>query len=247
MRQGSVDGGEHLLARFADGQSADGVAGQIHCDQPAGAAGAQIGEDAALDDAEKGLRRTVGALGSELEMALQAALGPAQGHLHRFPCVLASAGEGGALVEDHDDIGAQAVFDLHDLFGGEQVVRAVQVGLETDALFLNLVEFAQAEDLVAAAIGEDGTSPVHEAVQAAGPIDQLVAGTQVEVVGIAQNDAGVELFQILLGQGLDRGPGADRHEDRSLHRAVRGVEQAGASPGAAVLGDDFKGEGSGFG
>ena len=43
----------------------------------------------------------------------------------------------------------------------------------------------QAEDLVAAGVGEDGAVPVHEAVQPPQGLDGRNPGPQVEVVGVA--------------------------------------------------------------
>jgi len=51
--------------------------------------------------------------------------------------------------------------------------------LEHHALFGDLAQPAQAEDLEASGIGEDGPRPVHELVQAAEAADGLVPRPQI--------------------------------------------------------------------
>jgi hypothetical protein len=63
---------------------------------------------------------------------------------------------------------------------------AVQVRLEDDAFVGDLAQTGEAEDLVAAGIGEDGAGPGHEAMQAAELADQFVAGAQEEMVGVGR-------------------------------------------------------------
>ena len=80
------------------------------------------------------------------------------------------------------------MLNFHDLFRGKEVVRAVQVRLETHAVCGDFVAVAEAEDLKAAAVGEDRPRPVHKGVEAPHPVNELVPGTQVEVIGIAEDD-----------------------------------------------------------
>ena len=50
----------------------------------------------------------------------------------------------------------------------------------------------EAEHLVAAAVGEDRSGPADEAVQPAAPRDQVVAGPQIQMIGVAEQDLGAE-------------------------------------------------------
>ena len=86
----------------------------------------------------------------------------------------------------------------------------------------------QAEHLKATAVGEDRVIPADEAVKPAPARDQLVAGPQEQVIGVAEDDLGAELFQVALAHRLDGALRADRHERRRLHHAVRGRELAAA-------------------
>src|SRR5687768_2107585 len=92
-----------------------------------------------------------------------------------------------------------------------------------DAVLIYLPALGEAEYLVATAVGEDGLVPAGELVKAAAPSDQLVAGTQHQVIGVAENDARTDLLKVLSSQGFYRALGAHRHEDRRLERPVRGL------------------------
>ena len=76
--------------------------------------------------------------------------------------------------------------------------------------------------------------------------DQFVARAEEEMVGITEDDAGVELIpQIALVQPFDRGLGADGHEDGGRDVAVWCVEDAGAGAGDGALGEEFEGDRAG--
>jgi hypothetical protein len=111
-------------------------------------------------------------------------------------------------------------------------------------LFGNLAELAEAPDLEAAGVSEDSAGPLHEAVEATEGLDELMAGAKKEVVGVAEDDAGVEVAQkVALRNALDRGLGANGHEDGGFDGAMRGVEEAGASAGVRASGEDFEAQG----
>ncbi len=96
----------------------------------------------------------------------------------------------------------------------------------------------QAEDLIAAAVGEDRALPAAEGVQTAELDDGVDAGPQRQVVVVGEQDRGAELGQTPRIEPLDRAQGADRHEGRGLDHAVRRLQPAAA--GGAVAGDDVK-------
>ena len=106
-----------------------------------------------------------------------------------------------------------------------------------------LAQGRQRHHLEAAGIGQDRLAPVHEAVQAAERGDALRPRPQHQVVGVAEHDLGAGFRHRLRIEPLHRGLGADRHEGRRLHAAVRRDEFA--APGGAVGG--FQGEGEGVG
>ncbi len=83
------------------------------------------------------------------------------------------------------------------MLGREAVVRAVEVALEGDAVVVDLAQLAERHDLEPARVGQDRPVPGHEAVQAAEAGDALVAGPQVEVVRVGQDDRGAGLAEIV--------------------------------------------------
>ena len=88
----------------------------------------------------------------------------------------------------------------------------------------------EAEDLVAAAVGEHRAVPAHELVQAAKLGHQLGAGAQVEVVGVAEDGLSAECRDLVRLEALDSRLGADHDEGRRLDDAVRRDEPASAGP-----------------
>ena len=114
------------------------------------------------------------------------------------------------------------------------------MGLEGDAILGNARQIAQAEDLETAAVGEDGQAPAHELVQPAEAADELVAGPQVEVIGVAEDDRGAAVEQIAGAQGFYGRLRAHRHEYRRVDDAVRRFQAPEAGLAARVATKDIK-------
>jgi len=132
------------------------------------------------------------------------------------------------FVEGHDDVGAEVLLNGDGLFGREAMRRAVDVTLEGHAVIVDLAGLRKRKDLKAARIGQHGTRPLHEVVQAAHITHKFVAGTQVEMIGVAQDQRGVDVLEMLGRERLDRGLRAHRCEDRREQVAVRRGEDAGS-------------------
>jgi hypothetical protein len=109
---------------------------------------------------------------------------------------------------------------------------AVNVGTKGDAVRIDLPVGGQAEYLVPARIGEDGTIPLHKRMQTAKATNQLVTRPQIEMVCIGEDELGARFVQITRLQRLDVGQRADRRERRHLDGAVGGVK--GTQTGGAV-------------
>ena len=101
------------------------------------------------------------------------------------------------------------------------MAAAVQVRAEADSFVGDFAKRAQAEDLKAARVGQQSARPTDEAVQPAHAPNGLVAGPQIEVIGVAQNDLRAEAFEYVLRNGFDRAGRAYRHKDRRLDGAMR--------------------------
>ncbi len=149
---------------------------------------------------------------------------------------------GHALVELHDDVGAEPIgLDLDRAFGRQHVARAVDRAGESRRLLCDLGQLRQRHDLEAAGIGQDGPAPAAEAVQAAQTLHPLRAGPQHQVHGVAEDDVRAGGGDLVHGHGLDRRRGADRHEGGRSDVAARGAQHAGAR--GAVPGVDIEREG----
>ena len=222
----------HHRTRLADAEAADGIAVEADVLQSLRAHVSQRLVDAALHDAEK----------SPLTLVCRgvAALRPAPGQLHGQPRGVVGDGVGSAFVEGHHDVGAEGQLDVDGALRGEQVPRAVHVGLEGHAILGNARQIAQAEDLEAAAVGEDGQAPAHEVVQPAETADEFVAGPQVEVIGVAEDDRGAAVEQVAGTQGLYGCLRAHRHEHGRVDDAVRRFQAPEAGLAAGVASKDIK-------
>ena len=97
----------------------------------------QVLVDAALDDPEDGLAG--GPVGA---VPVEAAVEPAVGALGRAGGVVAVGVERRALVEDERDVGAERGLDLHRALRREELLGAVDVGAEADALLGDLQDSA---------------------------------------------------------------------------------------------------------
>ena len=123
---------------------------------------------------------------------------------------------------------------LHALLRTDEQALSVDVAGEIYALLLYFAELRQRKDLKSAAVGKYGLVPVHELVEPAQLVDYVIAGAQVEVIGVAQLHLGFQPLQVDGGNAaLYRCGGAYVHEERRFYRAVRGVEYA---PARASLG-----------
>ena len=123
-----------------------------------------------------------------------------------------------------------------DFSGVKRCVEPSMCILEGHAILIDLARLRQGKNLKAARVGQHGTRPTHKFVQAAQVAYEFVARAQVQMIGVAQHQRGVELFEVLRCKRLDGRLGADRREDWSAHIAVGGGENACA--GAVGFGCD---------
>src|SRR5210317_1008001 len=103
---------------------------------------------------------------------------------------------------------------------------AIKMGLETDTLFINLSQLAKAEDLESATVGQDRPVPVHEFVQTAESRHPFMPGAQVKMVGVAENNLGTDLLELLRQHPLDRALGSNRHEGWRFNPASPSVNRS---------------------
>ena len=180
---------------------------------------------AALDDAKERLVFS--------RVRCLATLSPCQGALYSSRDVFLFCGVRRALIELHDDIGADLLLDAHIVLGCPTVLAAVYDRREVDPVGIELERVCQREDLETAAIGEDGFIPAHELMDAAGAFDDVGSRAVVEMVGVGEDDLRPELFERVGHHAFDGSGGSHRHEDGGLDIAMRRME---ATPARGCLG-----------
>ena len=144
--------------------------------EPSSALGAEIGIEPPLHDAKQGL---IGALVSDA-----AALRPADRAFHRVGDGIPIGGESDDMVELHRDVGADPLLDAHRRLRREGDRPAVEMRAEERPLLGHLHLLGEAEHLKPTTVGEHRPTPSHEPRDSAGRLDDLLAGAEVEVVGI---------------------------------------------------------------
>ena len=138
------------------------------------------GVETALGDAEEQL--------AVARVRRPASLGPAMRALGR----LSRRAGGGAVrdrvVEAHEHVGAEPRLVAHRVLGCDAQPRAVVRRDEGRAVVVDRRDLGEADQLVAAAVGEDRMVPAHERVEPAGALDEVDPGTQREVIRVAEQD-----------------------------------------------------------
>jgi hypothetical protein len=112
------------------------------------------------------------------------------------------------------------------------------VRLENRGTIVDAARQGQAVYLITAAVRKNGAIPPHELVQAAKLGNDLIAGTESEVISIAKDNFYPRLAQLNWRQSLDRTLSADRHEDGSFDCPVRRLKTPSA--GRAIPVQDLK-------
>ena len=238
LRQDVIDDFYHLihhLGGFTHGEAADGVTVGTQVGDKLGRFLTQVLIDTTLHDREIGL--TVAVAGLCVLEVLPAAGQPVVGQRQRLAGIVVVAGAWRALVQRHHDVTADGAFNVHHLLGGKQVLATIDVAAKGHALVGQLAVLGQREHLEAATVGEDGTVPAVELVQTPGALDNVHAGAQIQVIGIAQDNLCLDvLTQFSHVNSLDGAHGAYGHKDGRLDLAMIGRDESGAGIGAAGCG-----------
>ena len=114
------------------------------------------------------------------------------------------------------------------------MLGAIQMRAERNALIADLAKIAEAENLEAARVRENRVRPGHKSVQPAHFANQFVAGTQIEMIGVRENDLRAESFEVLLRLPFHRRGGSNGHERRRLDHAVRSRQPPRRAPVGSV-------------
>jgi hypothetical protein len=175
---GVSDHGVLHFGGFADADAADGNSIEGEFGDGSGAFGSEVLVDSTLDDSEDCL-----AFFSSGEVAMR----PSVGALHGGGGFVSGAGVGWTLVEHHGNVDSELGLDLDAPFWCEEVGGAIEMGFEFDAIVVDGAHVAEGHDLEASGVGEDGSFPVHEVMESTEFFDEVCAGPEGEVVGVAEN------------------------------------------------------------
>jgi len=106
------------------------------------------------------------------------------------------------------------------------MTASVDVTLKLHSVFGDAVDFRQTEYLIPSAVGENRSVPVHKAMQPARFFYNLLTRTQVQMIGVCENNLCVHFFESFGKHGLDGGFRADRHINGGFDVAVRRMQNA---------------------
>jgi hypothetical protein len=93
------------------------------------------------------------------------------------------------VVQCHCDVGTQRPLDIDSLFGREFSAASVHVRLEFYAVFVDLAEAFEREDLKTSRICQKRMRPGHEFVEAAQCRNHFFAWANVQVICVGQDDS----------------------------------------------------------
>ena len=172
---------------------------------------------------------------------IERAARPAHGEAQAFASAVAIGGILRALIEGHADVGAERDLYIHRVLGSERVKAAVEMGAKRNSLVADLAQLREAVDLESAGVSEHGPGPADEAMQAAEVANGFMAGPQVEVIGVAENDLRAERLENLLRNRLDRARRSDGHEYGCLDDLMRQIKTA-SPPTGGGLADQVEGK-----
>ncbi len=99
---------------------------------------------------------------------------------------------------------------------------------ERHAFLGDLAEFAEAEDLKPARVGEDRAPPGHESMQPAELSHSFNPRPQVEVVRIAEDDLRAQFFERILGYAFHGRQSPHGHKHRGCDFCMRRQKASGA-------------------
>ena len=168
-------------------------------------------------------------------MVVLASLEPSSGPLQRTRHVRLLRLVLHAFVEGHDNICPQRILDVDGRFRSHHVFGTVDIGFEGNSFLCDFTEFTQGKNLEAAAVRENRAIPVHELVKSAGLSNDILAGSQIEMIGVSQNDFGAGGLHIFRFHGFHRSLSAHRHKYRGFNGAVGSGNPSPAGTSSGIL------------
>src|ERR1700722_1029341 len=125
------------------------------------------------------------------------------------------------------------------------MLGTIEMRAKRHAFIGDFAQFAEAENLKTAGIRKNCAGPGHELVQPAQFAVQLVAGAQIQMVSIRQQDLHAKVFEMLLGLSFYRRRSSHWHECRRIDYAVRSGKPP-QSRTSGIGGEHFEFKASGW-
>ena len=145
------------------------------------------------------------------------ALQPSGSAIYRSLYIFSACHTAWTFVKCHGNGRAQIRLDLHTLLWSHKNLMTVNMGLEINALFLDLTKSCQGKHLKAAGISENRSVPDHKFVKSAKFLDQLVSCSYMEMIGIGKLNLSSDILQIHGGYcTLDGSNSSYVHKHRCL-------------------------------
>ena len=119
--------------------------------------------------------------------------------------------------------------DLHAFFRSHEDSFSVYMRRKMNTLLGYFTQLRQRKYLESAAIGQNRLLPVKELVKTTHTVDQIVTGTDMQVISVGKLNLAIDILKIARGDtALDSGARAYVHKNGCLNRAVDGVKTASA-------------------
>src|ERR1700686_744701 len=112
---------------------------------------------------------------------------------------------------------------------------AIEVRSKRDSFIGDFAQRGETEYLVAAGVRQNGPLPGHKLVQATELANQFVAGAQIQMISVGENDLNAEFFERFVRQRLDGCSGSHRHECRGFNLSVGSSQESVAGAGCIGL------------
>src|SRR5688572_33452952 len=106
------------------------------------------------------------------------------------------------------------------------MARPIQVRAKISTLLCDSAPVREAEDLVSAAVSQDRPLPSDELMKPPATRNELVPGTQQEVIRVGEHDLRARVFEVGVTNGFDRTLCADRHKGGRVKDAMGRVTLA---------------------
>ena len=142
---------------------------------------------------------------------------PTVRHAHGLLGIVILARIGCTFIKCHHNVCADLTLGVDDILGCENMLGAVYVTAKLRSFFFDLADVGERIHLIAATVYQYGPIPSDESMKATGSLYHAESRSQIEVIGVSQNDLCIDLG-LELGEvdGLDSTGCADRHEYLSL-------------------------------